>query len=130
MMECVGVSCFDPAQEEEELVAAAPEEVLLGACENNWRTEAPTRAALRGACALCHLVYWWQGPQHRSLAALRDDALKDDAPAELAPPCEKTGGGGAYEFQDRDQVHRCVKAVVGTCVEINQCVGAQVISRR
>ena len=46
MMECVGVSCFDPAQEEEELVAAAPEEVLLlGACEKNWRTEAPTRDA-------------------------------------------------------------------------------------
>ena len=56
-------------------------------------------------------MYWWQGPQHRSLAALRDDAMKDDAPAELAPPCEKTGGGAAYEFQDRDQVHRCVKAV-------------------
>ena len=88
MMECVGISCFDLAgEQEEELVAAAPEEVLLlGACENNWRTEAPTRGALRGACALCHLVYWWQGPQHRSLAALRDDARKHDAPAELAPP--------------------------------------------
>ena len=51
-MECVGVSCFDPAQEEEELVAAAPEEVLLGACEKNWRTAAPTRESLMGACAL------------------------------------------------------------------------------
>ena len=112
MMECVGISCFDPAGEpEDELVAAAPEEVLLGACEKDWRTAAPTREALRGACALCHLVYWWQGPQHRSLAALRDDALEHEAPAELAPPCEKTGGGGAYEFQDRNQVHRCVKAV-------------------
>ena len=111
-MECVGVSCFDPAQEEEELVAAAPEEVLLlGACEKDWRTEAPTRGALRGACALCHLVYWWQGPQHRSLASLRDDALREEAPAALAPPCELKGGGAAYEFQDRDQVHRCVKAV-------------------
>ena len=112
MMECVGISCFDPAGEpEEELLAAAPEEVLLGACEKDWRTEAPTREALRGACALCHLVYWWQGPQHRSLAALRDDPLKHEAPAELAPPCEEKGGGAAYEFQDRKQVHKCVKAV-------------------
>ncbi len=112
MMECVGISCFDPAGEpEEELLAAAPEEVLLGACEKNWRTEAPAREALRGACALCHLVYWWQGPQHRSLAALRDDARKHEASAELTPPCEKTGGGAAYEFQDRRQVHKCAKAV-------------------
>ena len=75
-MECLGVSCFDPAGEpEEELIAAAPEEVLLlGACEHNWRTEAPARESLMGACALCHLVYWWQGPQHRSLDTLRDDA--------------------------------------------------------
>ena len=29
MMECVGVSCFDPAGEPEEELAAAPEEVLL-----------------------------------------------------------------------------------------------------
>ena len=119
MMECVGISCFDPAGEpEEELIAAAPPkeelreaQALLGTYKNNWRTAAPTRGALRGACALCHLVYWWQGPQHRSLAALRDDALKDEAPAELAPPCEEKGGGAAYEFQDRRQVHRCVKAV-------------------
>jgi hypothetical protein len=118
MMECVGVSCFDPAGEPEEELAAAPEEVLLlGACEKNWRTEAPTRESLMGACALCHLVYWWQGPQHRSLDALRDDARKHEAPAELAPPCEKTGGGGAYEFQDRKQVHKCVKAVIDTLHE-------------
>ena len=46
-MECVGISCFDPAGEpEDELVAAAPEEVLLGACEKNWRTAAPTREKL------------------------------------------------------------------------------------
>ena len=114
MMECVGISCFDPAQEEEELVAAAPEEVLLGAGEHNWRTAAPAREMLMGACALCHLVYWWQGPQHRSLASLREDARKDDAPAALAPPCEEKGGGGAYEFQDRKQVHKCVKAVIDT----------------
>ena len=87
-----------------------PTKRLLGD-EKNWRTEAPTRVQLRGACALCHLVYWWQGPQHRSLAALRDYAVKDEAPADLAPPCEKTGGGAAYEFQDRDQVHKCVKAL-------------------
>ena len=120
MMEFVGISCFDPAEAPEEaLVALIPEgtketpppKKLQRAGESNWRTEAPTREALRGACALCHLVYWWQGPQHHSLAALRDDAFKNEAPAELAPPCEKTGGGAAYEFQDRDQVHRCVKAV-------------------
>ena len=114
-MECVGISCFDPAGEPEEaLVALIPEgtkETSPPKQLRKWRTEAPTREALRGACALCHLVYWWQGPQHRSLAALRDDALEHEAPAELAPPCEKTGGGGAYEFQDRDQVHKCVKAV-------------------
>ena len=120
MMECVGISCFDPAGEpEEELIAAAPPkeelreaQALLGTYKNNWRTAAPTRGALRGACALCHLVYWWQGPQHRSLASLREDALKHEAPAALAPPCEEKGGGAAYEFQDRNQVHKCVKAVV------------------
>ena len=116
-MECVGISCFD-GEQEEELVAAAPEEVLLlGTCEKNWRTAAPMREKLMGACALCHLVYWWQGPQHRSLASLRDDARKHDAPAALAPLCEKAGGGGAYEFQDRKQVHKCVKAVIDTLHE-------------
>ena len=70
MMECLGVSCFDPAGEPEEaLVALIPEgtketslpkqlrkwrteaptrEALL-ADENNWRTEAPTRERSRGA---------------------------------------------------------------------------------
>ena len=58
MMECVGISCFDTAGEpEEELIAAEPTIPLLGAREKNWRTAAPTREALRGACALCHLVY-------------------------------------------------------------------------
>ena len=118
MMECVGISCFDPAGEpEEELISLIPESTRKESPpktlrkKQDWRTEAPTRGALRGACALCHLVYWWQGPQHRSLAALRDDALKEEAPAALAPPCEVKGGGAAYEFQDRDQVHKCVKAV-------------------
>ena len=47
MMECVGISCFD-GEQEEELVAAAPEEVLLlGTCEKNWRTEG--REGRRGA---------------------------------------------------------------------------------
>ena len=114
-MECVGISCFDPAGEPDEaLVALIPEGTKKESPPKQlrkWRTEAPTRAALRGACALCHLVYWWQGPQHRSLDTLRDDALKEEAPAPLAPPCEKTGGGAAYEFQDRKQVHKCVKAV-------------------
>lgn len=114
-MECLGVSCFDPAGEPEEaLVALIPEATKKESPPKQlrkWRTEAPTRKQLRGACALCHLVYRWQGPQHRSLELLREDALKDDAPAELAPPFEKTGGGAAYEFQDRNQVHKCVKAV-------------------
>ena len=121
MMECVGISCFDPTGEpEEELISLIPEGTRKESPPKQlrkkqaWRTEAPTRGALRGACALCHLVYWWQGPQHRSLAALRDDAFKNEAPAELAPPCEKTGGGAAYEFQDRSQVHKCVKAVIAT----------------
>ena len=118
MMECVGISCFDPTGEpEEELISLIPEGTRKESPPKQlrkWRTEAPTRGALRGACALCHLVYWWQGPQHRSLAALRDDAFKNEAPAELAPPCEKTGGGAAYEFQDRSQVHKCVKAVIDT----------------
>ena len=59
MMECVGISCFDPAGEpEDEFIAVAPEgtKPLLDD-EKNWRTAAPTREALRGACALCHLVY-------------------------------------------------------------------------
>ena len=118
MMECVGISCFDPTGEpEEELISLIPEGTRKESPPKQlrkWRTEAPTRGALRGACALCHLVYWWQGPQHRSLAALRDDAFKNEAPAELAPPCEEKGGGAAYEFQDRSQVHKCVKAVIDT----------------
>ena len=91
-MECVGVSCFDPAGEPEEaLVALIPEGTKETSPpkqlrKKQWRTEAPTRESLMGACALCHLVYWWQGPQHRSLASLREDALKHEAPAELAPP--------------------------------------------
>jgi hypothetical protein len=48
------------------------------------------------AAALCHLVYWWRGPEHRSLELLREDARKETAPEELAPPSEEVGGGIAY----------------------------------
>ena len=114
----------------------------------DWRLEPPTREDLLHAAALCHLVYWWRGPEHRSWETLKKDAKLDsgatealqqltprnketsgasfsaeavqassaaqassDALAELAPPSEAKGGGIAYEFQDRDQVHKCVKAV-------------------
>ena len=106
MMECVGISCFDPTGEpEEELISLIPEGTRKESPPKQlrkkqaWRTEAPTRGALRGACALCHLVYWWQGPQHRSLASLREDALKHEAPAALAPPCEERAAARRTSFR-------------------------------
>ena len=110
----------------------------------DWRLEPPTREDLLHAAALCHLVYWWRGPEHRSWETLKKDAKLDsgatealqqltprnketsgasfsaeavqassvDALAELAPPSEAKGGGIAYEFQDRHQVHKCVKEVM------------------
>ena len=83
-----------------------------------WRTEPPTREQLKAAAALCFLVYWWNGPEQRSWEALQGDAKKELSrekelgPPELAPDAEAGGGGLVYEFQDRNQVHKCVKAVM------------------
>ena len=53
MMECVGISCFDPAGEPEEaLVALIPEgtkETSPPKQLRKWRTEAPAREWRRGA---------------------------------------------------------------------------------
>ena len=98
-----------------------------------WRTEPPTREQLNAAAALCFIVYWWKGPEQRSWEALREDAKKDEAPADLAPDAEAAGGGLAYEFQDRNQVHKCVKAVMasvhpeGTVVMWDKKVNAAVL---
>ena len=79
-----------------------------------WRVNPPTREQLVAAAALCHLVYWWRGPEHRSWEDLQRDSSLQQAPEELAPPSEAAGGGVVYEFQDRDQVHRCVKTVMAS----------------
>ena len=77
-----------------------------------WRATPPTREQLMAAASLCHLAYWWDGPTHRSWETLREDAMQMAAPAELAPTREARGVGSACEFQDRDQVHRCVQTVM------------------
>ena len=58
-----------------------------GRVREELEIEAPTREPA-GRGALCHLAVLVVG-RGRSLAALRDDALEDDAPAALAPPWKR-----------------------------------------
>ena len=96
------------------LSITAPDDVLITDAAIPWHAEPPTREKLINAAALCHLVYWWLGPEHRPWEDLREDAKQETAPSELAPPSEEVGGGAVYEFQDREQVHRCVKTVMAS----------------
>ena len=80
MMECVGISCFD-GEPEEELVATAPEEVLLGArgaallrgLEGRGRLAAAAAGAALLALAASALV----GRRRRPFGAARERRRRD-----------------------------------------------------
>ena len=67
---------------------AVPLEGGTGTATANWQDEPPQRELLLFASSLCHLMYWWSGPQHRSLQQLRVDAAAPTPPPALIPPKE------------------------------------------
>ena len=57
------------------LFSRASQEPTIWKNLDDWREEPPTRDAIAFACALCHLVYWWRGPDHMTIEALRKAVL-------------------------------------------------------
>jgi hypothetical protein len=73
---------------------AVPLEGGTGTATANWQDEPPQRELLLFASSLCHLMYWWSGPQHRSLQQLRVDAAAPTPPPALIPPKEQNCATG------------------------------------
>ena len=94
-----------------------------------WRDAAPPKDDLIMTSSLCHLMYWWRGPEHRSLLQLRSDAGAEEADDALIPPMQAKGCADSrlnqlqYFFRDKNQVHAahaCACALAfATCVEQN-----------